>query len=184
TAEEAANAARELGGPVVLKVLSRHIAHKSDVGGVKVGLTDADIGPALDDMKRTLAAQNLPEPEGFLVQKMLKGGIELILGIRRDPQLGTFILLGAGGTLAELTDDSTIRLLPIGESDAREMVCDLKISRLLNGYRGEKPYDVPALVNAILAAAKMAETLDDRLVDAEVNPLFVMPEGQGVAAAD
>ena len=184
TAEEATNAAKELGGPVVLKVLSRHIAHKSDVGGVKIGLTEADIGPALDEMKRTLAAQNLPEPEGFLVQKMLRGGIELILGIRRDPQLGTFILLGAGGTLAELTDDSTIRLLPIGESDAREMVSDLKISRLLNGYRGEKPYDVSALVSAISAAAKMAETLDARLVEAEVNPLFVMPEGKGVAAAD
>lgn len=184
TTEEAIQAANELGAPVVLKVLSRHIAHKSDVGGVKVGLTENEIGSALASMKQALAAQNLPEPEGFLVQKMLKGGVELIIGVRRDPQLGTFILLGAGGTLAELTNDTTVRLLPIDECDAREMVADLKISRLLNGYRGEKAYDTPALVDAILSVAKMAENLGDRLLEAEVNPLFVLPEGQGVAAAD
>src|SRR5690606_15111507 len=184
TPEEAIQAAKELGGPVVLKVLSRHIAHKSDVGGVKVELTENEIGSARPSMKQALAEPNLPEPEGFLVQKLIKGGVDLIIGVRRNPQLGTFILLGAGGTLAELTNDTPVRLLPIDECDAREMVADLKISRLLNGHRGEKAYDTPALVDAILSVAKMAENLGDRLLEAEVNPLFVLPEGQGVAAAD
>ncbi|WP_142846190.1 acetate--CoA ligase family protein [Telmatospirillum sp. J64-1] len=180
----ASAAAARLGGPVVLKVLSREIAHKSDVGGVRVSLDETTIGPALDEMAARLAAQGLPAPEGYLVQKMLKGGIEVILGLRHDPQLGPLILLGAGGTLAELSDDSAIRLLPITRQDAEEMVSELRISRLLKGYRGDKPYDVAQLVEAILAMAGMGATLADRLEEAEINPLFVLPEGQGVAAAD
>ena len=184
TASEATAAAMELGGRVVLKVLSSQIAHKSDVGGVKVGLDDTTIGPAVEQMARHLADQNLPKPEGFLVQKMLSGGVEVILGLRRDPQLGPLILLGAGGVFAELADDSAIRLLPIAETDARDMVSDLRLSRILNGYRGGKEYDVEALVAAIMALARMGESIGERLLEAEINPLFVMPKGEGVAAAD
>lgn len=184
TASEATAAATELGGRVVLKVLSSQIAHKSDVGGVKVGLDDTTIGSAVEQMTRHLADQKLPKPEGFLVQKMLSGGVEVILGLRRDPQLGPLILLGAGGVFAELADDSAIRLLPIAETDARDMVSDLRLSRILNGYRGGKEYDVEALVAAIMALARMGESLGERLLEAEINPLFVMPKGEGVAAAD
>lgn len=184
TASEATAAATELGGRVVLKVLSSQIAHKSDVGGVKVGLDDTTIRPAVEQMARHLADQKLPKPEGFLVQKMLSGGVEVILGLRRDPQLGPLILLGAGGVFAELADDSAIRLLPIAETDARDMISDLRLSRILNGYRGGKEYDVEALVAAIMALARMGESLGERLLEAEINPLFVMPKGEGVAAAD
>lgn len=183
-AQSAIAAAAELGGPVVLKVLSREIAHKSDVGGVRVSLTQDTIGEALEQMAKGLSAQGLPAPEGYLVQKMLKGGVEMILGLRRDPQLGPLVLLGAGGVMAEISEDSAIRLLPLTEGDARDMVAELRISKILNGYRGEQPYDIDALVAAILSLSQMGSSLGDRLQEAEINPLFVMPAGQGVAAAD
>lgn len=177
-------AARDLGGRLVLKVLSQAIPHKSDVGGVRVNLDATTIGPALDAMRAHLAAQGLPAPEGFLVQKMLSGGVEMILGLRRDPQLGPFVLLGAGGTMAEVMNNSTLRLLPLSEQDAHEMIAELRISRLLNGYRGEDGHDTGALAQAILAMAAMGESLGARLSEAEINPLFVLKPGQGVAAAD
>ncbi|ETW12040.1 6-carboxyhexanoate--CoA ligase [Roseivivax marinus] len=176
-------AAAELGGRVVLKVLSSKIAHKSDVGGVKVGLTPDTVGPALEHMARGLAAQGLPH-DAFLVAGMVGGGVELIAGVRRDPQLGPMLLLGAGGVLAELTDDTAIRLLPITRADAEEMVAELAISKLLAGYRGAAPHDVPALVDAVMALGQLAASLGDRLSEAEINPLFVMPEDEGVVAAD
>lgn len=184
TETEAETAARALGGKVVLKVLSQAIAHKSDVGGVKVGLTAEDIGAALTAMRAHLEGQNLPRPEGFLVQKMLSGGIEFILGFRRDSQLGPLVLLGAGGVMAEVMGDSAIRLLPLSETDARDMVGGLRLSKLLAGYRGGPRHDVEALVQAILSMARMGEAMGERLLEAEINPLFVLPEGEGVAAAD
>ncbi|WP_114966113.1 acetate--CoA ligase family protein [Alkalilacustris brevis] len=184
TPDEAAAAAARLGGPVVLKVLSRQIAHKSDVGGVRVGLVPEAVAPAMAEMAETLAAQGLPEPEGYLVQAMVRGGIEMILGLRRDPQLGPLILLGAGGVQAELSGDSTLRLLPLREGDARAMVDDLRVARLLEGFRGAPAHDIDALVVAIEALARMGDALGERLQEAEINPLFVLPKGQGVAAAD
>ncbi|WP_225027568.1 acetate--CoA ligase family protein [Xinfangfangia pollutisoli] len=184
TAAEATEAAKTIGGKVVLKVLSQAIAHKSDVGGVRVGLTSETVGPALDAMAEHLAAQNLGQIEGYLVQQMLTGGIEFILGLRRDPQLGPLVLLGAGGVMAEIMGDSAIRLLPVSDAEARSMVADLRLSKLLAGYRGGPAYDTEALVQAILSLSQMGESLGPRLSEAEVNPLFVMPAGQGVAAAD
>lgn len=184
TADGAEQAARALGGPVVLKALSREIAHKSDVGAVRVGLSVPEVGPALDAMAAGLAAQGLPRPEGYLVQAMVRGGIEMILGLRRDPHLGPMILLGAGGVLAEISGDSTIRMLPLATGDARAMLDDLRITRLLHGYRGAPAHDIDALVAAIEGVARMAEVLGDRLSEAEINPLFVLPQGAGVAAAD
>jgi acyl-CoA synthetase (NDP forming) len=184
TAVEAADAAAKLGGPVVLKVLSREIAHKSDVGGVRINLSTDEVGPALTQMAEKLSSQGLPKSEGYLVQAMLKGGIEMILGLHRDPQLGPLILLGAGGVQAELSGDSTLRLLPLREGDARGMVEDLRVKMLLDGYRGAPAHDVDALVHAIEALAQMGVSLGARLEEAEINPLFVMQKGQGVAAAD
>lgn len=184
TGDAAQRAAQALGGPVVLKVLSREIAHKSDVGGVRVGLEPDAVGPALTEMAERLRAHGLPTPEGYLVQKMVRGGLEVILGLRRDPQLGPMILLGAGGVQAELSGDSTLRLLPLREGDARRMVDDLRIRRLLDGFRGAPAHDVDALVGAVEALARLGVALGDRLQDAEINPLFVMPDGEGVVAAD
>ena len=187
TASEALAAAQGLGDMVVLKVLSRQITHKSDVGGVAVGLSPAQAADRLGRMATEVTAKAGMAPEGFLVQEMVSGGVELILGFHRDP-LGTAMLLGMGGVAAELLQDTTMRLLPLqgpfGEDEALAMVQALKTWPLLNGYRGRPVCDVPALVQAIVAFSGMAQQLGDRLLEAEINPLFVLPAGQGVRAAD
>lgn len=177
-------AARSLGGEVVLKILSRAIAHKSDLGGVKVGLTAEQVPEACDTMLERLRAAGAPAPEGFLVQERIRGGVEMILGFHRDPQLGPVILLGAGGVAAELFQDTALRLLPIARADAGAMVEELKAARLLRGYRGAPPADVAALVDAVMAFAAMAGAAGERLLEAEINPLFVLPEGEGARAVD
>jgi acetate---CoA ligase (ADP-forming) len=183
-AKGAEEAAVQIGGEVVLKLLSEEVSHKSDIGGVKLGLNATTIGPALIEMGEKVAAYGVTNPDSYLVQKMMRGGTEVILGLRRDPQLGTFLLLGAGGVLAELTGDTTVRLLPVTSEDARAMVGELRLSRLLAGYRGSKPKDVDALVDAIVAFAQMGEALGPRLIEVEINPLMVFPDGNGVAATD
>ena len=181
TPAEAAAAAQELGERVVVKLLSRQVAHKSEVGGVKVGVEQAHIEAACEAMASNLHNHGIV-PDGFLIQEMVRGGIEMILGFARDPQLGPAVLLGLGGVTAELFEDVAIRLLPIGRADAEAMVGELKARKLLEGFRGAPPGDIPALVDAVLAFATMAQTLGDRLQEAEINPLFVLP--QGVKAAD
>nr|WP_245214740.1 acetate--CoA ligase family protein [Pararoseomonas indoligenes] len=176
--------ARTLGGEVVLKILSRAIAHKSDLGGVKVGLTAEEIPAACATMLERLRAAGAPAPEGFLVQERVRGGVEMILGFHRDPQLGPVILLGSGGVAAELFQDTALRLLPIARADAEAMVGELKAAALLRGYRGAAPADIPALVDAVMAFAAMAGAAGERLLEAEINPIFVLPEGQGARAVD
>ncbi|SHJ33232.1 CoA binding domain-containing protein [Roseomonas rosea] len=177
-------AARGLGERVVLKVLSRALLHKSDLGGVAVGLSAEALPAAATVMLERLRAAGAPPPEGFLVQEMVRGGVEMILGFHRDAQLGPVLLLGMGGVTAELLQDTALRLLPITRPDAEGLVAELRTGALLRGYRGGPPADVPALVDAILAFAAMAGAAGERLLEAEINPLFVLPEGQGVLAAD
>ena len=187
TAAEAEQAARELGGRVVLKILSGEITHKSDVGGVAVGLTAEQIGARLTEMAAQVEARAGVRPQRFLVQEMVAGGTELILGLHRDA-LGTAVLLGMGGVTAELFKDTTMRLLPPGGPLSREealsMARELKTWPLLDGFRGRPKADVQALVDAIVAFSAMAAQLGDRLAEAEINPVFVLPQGQGVRAAD
>jgi acyl-CoA synthetase (NDP forming) len=187
TAGEAEQAARDFGGRVVLKILSREIAHKSDVGGVAVNLTTDAIGGRLTVMAEEVGAKTEKRPERFLVQEMISGGVEIILGMHRDP-LGTAILLGMGGVTAELFKDTTMRLLPpeggLGLSEAGAMARDLVTWPLLDGFRGKPKCDVEALARAIVAFSRMVAQLGDRLAEAEINPVFVLPAGQGVKAAD
>ncbi|WP_026638239.1 acetate--CoA ligase family protein [Bordetella petrii] len=181
---QAASLAARFGDKVVLKILSSHIAHKSELGGVSVGVPVEDVGARGQAMLEAVAAATDAPVEGLLVQEMISGGVEMILGFHRDPQLGPAILLGAGGVATELFNDTALRLLPLTRSDAREMLRSLKTWPLLDGYRGRARADVAALEDAILAFAAMAEQLDEALLEAEINPLFVLPEGQGVKAAD
>ncbi|MEJ8810424.1 acetate--CoA ligase family protein [Variovorax ureilyticus] len=187
TPEEARRAAQTLGGRVVLKILSGEITHKSDVGGVAINLTPELIGPRLGAMADEVETRTGVRPQGFLVQEMVSGGTELILGMHRDP-LGTAILLGMGGITAELFNDTTMRLLPLqgglGREEALGMARELKTWPLLDGFRGRPKADVDALAEAIVAFSRMVAQLGDRLVEAEINPVFVLPEGQGVRAAD
>jgi len=187
SAQEAQAAATELGGRVVLKILSSEITHKSDVGGVAVGVDAAQIGDRLDRMANEVQTHTGDRPTRFLVQECVVGGTELILGLRRDP-LGTAILLGMGGVTAELFQDTSLRLLPpeggLDREEALAMAHALKTWPLLDGFRGRPPADVEALADAVVAFSHMAAQLGERLAEAEINPLFVLPRGQGVRAAD
>ena len=185
--EEAERAANELGAPVVLKVMDASLLHKSDIGGVALHLNTETIGQRFDQMVSDVEAHVAHRPDTFLVEAMVAGGHELILGANRDA-LGTAILLGAGGVTAELFKDTTIRLLPerggLTLEQAQEMMQQLTTWPLLDGYRGAPRRDTQALAQAIVAFSALAAELGDRLTTAEINPLFVMPEGQGVVAAD
>ncbi|WP_332743261.1 acetate--CoA ligase family protein [Hydrogenophaga sp.] len=191
TPTEAEAAARELGGRVVLKILSSQITHKSDVGGVAVGLTAETVGARLTTMTDDVQARAGVRPARFLVQEMVGGGTELILGMHRDA-LGTAVMLGMGGVTAELFKDTTLRLLPqdaqgltgLSRADALSMAKELKTWPLLDGFRGRPKADVDALVDAIVAFSRMTAQLGDRLVEAEINPVFVRAQGEGVSAAD
>ena len=188
---EAEAAARDLGERVVLKILSSEITHKSDVGGVAIGLSSDTIGERVSRMAADVKANCGVHPDRFLVQEMVSGGTELILGMHRDA-LGTAILLGMGGVTAELFKDTTMRLLrqdahglkPLSRSEAQSMAQELKTWPLLDGFRGRPKADIDALVDAIVAFSKMTAQLGERLVEAEINPVFVLPQGQGVRAAD
>lgn len=187
TPAEAERAAHHLGGRVVLKILSNEITHKSDVGGVAVNLSPEQVGARLDAMAAEVTAATGMAPTRFLVQEMVTGGTELILGFVRDP-LGSAILLGMGGVTAELFKDTAMRLLPptggLSRADALELARELKTWPLLDGFRGRPKADIEALVSAIVAFSQMAAQMGDRLVEAEINPLFVLSQGHGVRAAD
>ncbi len=187
TPTEAGQAARTLGERVVLKILTGEITHKSDVGGVAVNVPATAVGERLTAMAADVQARAGVKPTRFLVQEMVSSGTELILGMHRDV-LGTAILLGMGGVTAELFKDTTLRMLPpkggLSREAAAEMVRELKTWPLLDGYRGRPKADVEALVSAIVAFSQMTAQLGERLIEAEINPVFVLAEGQGVKAAD
>jgi acyl-CoA synthetase (NDP forming) len=167
----------------VLKILSNTITHKSDAGGVAVNLAADQIGKRLNQMQAAVHANTGISCDQFLLQEMVTGGVEMILGMHRDPT-GSAILLGMGGTAAELLEDTVLRMCPVNKADAREMMESLKTWPLLNGYRGRPLADSEALVDAIVSFSNMVELLGDRLVTAEINPLFVLEVRQGVKAAD
>lgn len=187
-ADEARQAASALGGKVVLKMLSSAVTHKSDVGGVAVGLDADTIGEQLEKMRATVKLRAGIDPDGFLVQEMVPpGALELILGYSRDP-LGAVLLIGIGGVTAELMKDTVLRLLPPGcamtRDDAVSALRELRSWPLLDGYRGRPKLDVEALAAAIVDFSVMVAQLGDRLIEAEINPIFVRPQGAGVKAAD
>jgi acetate---CoA ligase (ADP-forming) len=187
TAEQAEQAAKDLGGRVVLKLLSNEVTHKSDVGGVAVGVLPDQIAARLQTMTKEIESKTSVKPTEFLVQAMVSGGTEMILGLRQDA-LGTAVLLGMGGVNAEIFNDTCLRLLTpdvgLSHSEALSMATELKTWPLLNGYRGRAVADVDALVDAVVAFSWMAVRLKGRLIEAEINPLFVLKRGLGVVAAD
>jgi acetyltransferase len=185
TAAEAARAAKRIGFPVALKIVAPAFSHKTEVGGVMLGLATAkDVTAAA----KTLAARirkvdRKAEITGFLVQEMVSG-VEVIAGCREDPVYGPVLLLGSGGILVELMKDATQRLLPLTARDVRAMLKELKLAKLLAGFRGQPAADVDALVKAVVGLGRIY--LDHRhlLADLEINPLIVRPKGKGVAAVD
>jgi acyl-CoA synthetase (NDP forming) len=178
---------RGFGDKCVLKILSNEITHKTELGGVALNVPTAGISTRLQAMAIEVKQKSGSTITEFLVQEMASGGLEFMVGMHQDP-LGTAILVGMGGVTAELFKDTSMRLLSPGKSlsqeEILEMLQELKTWPLLNGYRGRPQSDVSALVKAIEQFSEMVAALSDRLIECEINPIFVFPQGQGVKAAD
>ncbi|WP_337182552.1 acetate--CoA ligase family protein [Shinella sp.] len=176
TAEAAADAAETLGFPVVLKGLG--VAHKTEAGAVKLNLASR---AAVLDAARAMAGI----ASGFLVEKMVGRPVaELIVGAMRDPVAGPVLTIGAGGILVELLEDSAILTLPTDENAIRAAISGLKVAKLLNGYRGAARGDVDALVAAVASAASYVVSNASIIEELDINPIMVLPAGDGVVAAD
>ncbi len=181
TPEEAAQSAREIGFPVVLKLLSSQILHKSDAGGVAVGLTTPEeVEAAARAMLSRIAHAQV---EGWEVQSMVKGGTEVIVGTVHDPQFGPLVMVGTGGTLVELVEDVAFALAPLDEERARRLLERTRVARLLSGIRGRPAGDVDALVKVVVNLSWLAADWSG-LRELDINPLFVLPRGEGVVAVD
>ena len=178
SAEEAADAAAAIGFPVALKIRSAAIVHKTEAGGVMLGLANRqqvlDAAAALVNAART--AHPGADLDGFLVQEMVSG-VETIVGAHSDPLYGPLLLVGAGGIMVELVRDVAQRLLPVSATDVGKMIDGLKVNRLLAGYRGKPPADRKALEAAALALARFYLDHRARIADIEINPLIVRTDG-------
>lgn len=180
----AVEAATKIGERVAIKILSRLLPHKTDVGGVRLNVAPQDAASVCDDIAASVAAHGVYSKEGFLIQEQLSGGIEMILGYRNDPALGPAVMIGAGGILADLFEDVALCVLPASPKDICKMIASLKIMPLLNGYRGAKPVDLENLVETIARFMHMCESINERLIEAEINPLFLGPTGMPPLALD
>ncbi|MBI1383449.1 MAG: CoA-binding protein [Rhizobiales bacterium] len=178
TQSEAVAAALDIGFPVALKVVGAEFLHKTEIGGVRLGLGD-------EASVRGSAADLLALSDRILVERMAPRPVaELIVGVNRDPIAGLVLLLGAGGVFAELLNDKTLLLLPTTREEISAGLARLRISRLLEGWRGGARGDTEAAIDAILAVARYAEANASSLVAIDVNPLMVLPEGRGALAVD
>lgn len=178
TRDEAVNTAESLGYPIVLKIVSPQITHKSDVGGVALNLTSAeDVGAAFD---RVVAAakEHVPDAtiDGVAVQRMERPGIEVIVGMTKDPQFGPVLMFGLGGVLVEVLKDVAFRVVPINERDARQMVHEIKGYPLLEGYRGQEPADVARLEELLLKVSRFIEQHPE-VAELDLNPVFAYKDG-------
>ena len=180
--DQAVEAAREIGYPVVVKVSSPDILHKTEAGALKIGLADED---AIRKAYREVVANaesyaSGARIEGALVGEMVRGGTEVIVGVSYDAQLGPVLLFGMGGVLVEVMRDVALRVCPISRLDAEEMVAQVRGSRLLHGFRGRPKADVEALVDTLVRVSDLAVHLEGVIEELDINPLAVLPEGQGV----
>ncbi len=185
TADEAVEAACEIGFPVVLKVYSPEILHKTDVGGVKVDLrTPDDVRTGFDAIMLSVR-RFLPDVpiSGITVQKMVEGGKEVIAGFSRDPQFGPLVMFGLGGVYVEVLKDVNFALTPLSKKETIELVTGIRSFPLLGGVRGEKEKDLPALYDVIAAVSKAGELFPE-IMEMEINPLIVKDKGEGVWAVD
>ncbi|MEH2483388.1 acyl-CoA synthetase (NDP forming) [Nitrobacteraceae bacterium AZCC 2146] len=185
SADAAVAAAIEIGYPVVLKGIVENMIHKSDAGLVKVGLrSEVDVRRALAAMEVSLGALPADKFLGFLVQQQVSSLGEIFVGARVDPDFGPLIVVGAGGVQVELYKDVAIRLAPIDEKEAREMIHSTKVSKLFGGFRGAPPGDIEAVARTVSAVSRFIADCADRISEIEINPLAVLEQGRGCVALD
>ncbi len=185
TTKEAVAAASDIGLPVVMKIASPDVLHKSDMGGVRVGIeTTTMVEDAFFDITSNIQ-QRQPEARilGVMVQEMIPQGKEVILGITRDIQFGPMVMFGLGGIYVEVLKDVAFRIAPLSVESADAMIRDIRSFPLLRGVRGEAPADIDAIRDALLRLSQMAVDFPE-IIEADINPLLVCPEGQGAVAVD
>jgi acyl-CoA synthetase (NDP forming) len=185
TVDEARAAAEQMGYPVAIKVISEHISHKSDVGGVQLNLRNGPaVEEAFEDMLRRIR-QFYPEVkiDGVLVQPMVTGGQELILGGRQDPNFGPVVLIGLGGIFVEVFEEAVLRVAPITPREAGEMIDELRGAPILKGARGHKPSDIGAVSDALLRLSQLLIDFPE-IRELDINPLRVFQEKHGCRALD
>lgn len=171
----AIEAAGRIGYPVVLKAVSAELLHKSEVGAVVLDLASPEhLAAAYDDMAQRLQRHRLT---GMLVCRQVRGGLELVLGLHRDPEMGLVVMAGSGGVLLELIKDVTFCAPPVSPEKARDMFARMRGARLLAGYRGSPALDADALVNALVALGRLAGDLEDVVQSVDINPFFALPQG-------
>jgi acetyltransferase len=185
TLEDTIKAAEEIGYPLVMKIVSPQISHKSDVGGIKLNLNNGnEVKAAYEDMM-----ENIPkkEPnahlEGVQLQKMLSGGKEVIIGMVQDPTFGPMLMFGLGGIYVEVLKDVKFQIAPVNETEAKKMVAGIRTHELLEGTRGDKPKDIDSIVDIILRISQLVTDFPE-INEFEINPLMVFDEGDGALAVD
>jgi len=183
--EDCVSAANNVGYPVVMKIASRDIIHKSDAGGVKVGVTnDEQVRTAFNAILQNVKTYK-PDADikGVLVQEMVSSGKEIILGAKQDPIFGSLVMFGLGGIYVEILRDVVFRLAPVDEQEARQMVHSIKTLKLLKGVRGEKPSDLGAIVDSLQRLSQLVTEFPE-IEEFDINPLLVLQEGKGVRTVD
>ncbi|MBI2817422.1 MAG: acetate--CoA ligase family protein [Acidobacteria bacterium] len=186
SATQAVKAAGDLGFPVVMKISSPGIPHKTEAGGVRLGIADAQqVSRAYDEIIANAKSYNpKAKLDGVLVEQMITGGVQVMVGFKQDARFGPAVTFGMGGIYVELMGDVSLRVLPFDEEEALDMMQGTKVYRLLTGFRGDRPRDIGALAKVIVAVGRLAQDFKDELVEVDINPVLVLPEGKGVVAVD
>ncbi|MFF4017814.1 acetate--CoA ligase family protein [Streptomyces sp. NPDC001843] len=184
SAAAAVRAAGQVGYPVVMKASGAQIAHKTELGLVKIGLTSASqVRDAYRELNDIARYEGVPL-DGVLVCQMVERGVEMVVGVTHDELFGPTVTVGLGGVLVEVLRDAAVRVPPFGEDQARDMLAELRGRALLDGVRGRPAADLDALVEVVLRVQRMALELGDELAELDINPLMVLPRGQGAVALD
>jgi acyl-CoA synthetase (NDP forming) len=185
TPGEAAQAAKRIGFPVAVKLASGTLTHKTDVGGVRLGVAnEEEVRRAFADIGRRLDEQGLrSQMDGVIVQPMVTEGVEVIVGMTKDPSFGPVLMFGLGGVLVEILRDVAFRVCPLTDRDAHELVRDVRGYRLLEGWRGAPPADTVALEHIILRVSQMVRAVPE-IAELDLNPIRVLPGGRGCRVVD
>ncbi len=181
--KQAVSISKKIGFPVAIKIVSSEITHKSDAGGVMLGLENStQVARAYEEMLASVK-KKFPQAkiEGVSVQKMAPRGVEIIIGMSKDPQFGPVVMFGLGGVLVEVLKDVSFRIVPVSRGDAREMMESIKGYPILKGYRGQEPVDVPFLEELIVKVSEFAEK-NPGVAELDLNPIFAY--GKGAIAVD